>query len=484
MMQLLFETRLELLRVAGNMHFFVRRPFVSPEPVLVGDTDVDALGAHIYGSVHHDGGVYRMWYQATAQPWSRHDSPAVGYAESDDGLAWRKPTLNLVEVSGSTSNNLCDLGVHDPSISILPDAPPERRYFATGCIDARYQDPFYHRDARPPVGGGFYSAYSADGLHWDLESPDPIWPGHWADNICSIWHPARKCIQVLAKHTGPRLGLMRRNYWECKRVGDKWSPLRMSLIPDEFDDVAARARGGVSGDYNGFGLLPAGRATVAFIQTHRNRLPYREHPCGRGYGFYGVLDLTLAYQADQGACWLHMPGRPDFVSHLDVPWAGGMLFCASNVCEFGDEQRLYISGSRESHGVATFGGNSDHLKIGYVSWPKGRLFGFHADPEGELDIDLGVLTEPSELLLNYETEAGGAIRVRLHTLDRHQRLQDGVGIEGRRVEDCVPLTGDSLEEAARWQGSPAIHPIDGKRIIARLHMERAKVHAYGVRQPS
>jgi len=480
-MELLFETRLDLLRVAGNMHFFVRRPFVSPEPVLVGDSNVDELGAHIYGSVHNDGGRYRMWYQATAEEWSRHDSPAVGYAESDDGITWRKPSLKLVEVNGSTDNSLCDLGVHDPSISILPDAPPEQRYFATGCIDARYQEPFYHRDAHPPMGGGFFSAYSADGLHWELDRPDPIWQGHWADNICSIWHPSRGHLQVLAKHTCPRLGLVRRNYWECKKEGDQWSPLRMSLIPDEFDDVSARTRGYVSGDYNGFGLMPAGRATVAFIQTHRNRLPYREHPVGRGCGVYGVLDLTLAYQESEGACWLHVPGRPDFVSHHDVPWAGGMLFCASNICDFGDEQRLYISGSKASHGVNPFSGRPDRNKIGYVSWPKGRLFGFHADDQGELDIDLGILSGPGEFQLNYETDASGSIRVRLHTLDTHQRLQDGVELDGRAAEDCVPLTGDRLKETVRWQDGTAIQPIEGKRIVARLHMERAKVYAYEVR---
>ena len=55
-MKLLLETSLDHIRVAGNMHFFVRKPQVSPEPVLVGDTEVDNLRAHIYGSVHYNGG--------------------------------------------------------------------------------------------------------------------------------------------------------------------------------------------------------------------------------------------------------------------------------------------------------------------------------------------------------------------------------------------------------------------------------------------
>ena len=252
-------------------------------------------------------------------------------------------------------------------------------------------------------------------------------------------------------------------------------------MPDEFDDVSARARGYVSGDYNGFSLLPVGRATVAFIQTHRNRLPYRNHPFGQGHGVYGVLDMTLAYQEDEGACWLHMPGRPDFISHRDIPWAGGTLFCASNVCEFGDEQRLYISGSAESHGVIPFGDRSDRNKIGYLNWPRWRLFGYRADPQGELDIELGILTEPTELFLNHETEPGGAIRVQLHTLEKYQRRQDGVEIDGRSADDCTPLAGNALEEVVHWRDGPVIQPVEAKRIVARLNMERARVYAFGTR---
>ena len=479
-MHLFFETRLDLLRVAGNMHFFVRKPTVSPEPVLVGDTETDELGAHIYGSVHHDQGVYRMWYQATANAWAKHDSPAVAYAESDDGITWRKPSVGLVDIKGSKDNNLCDLGVHDPSISILPDAPPERRYFATGCIDARYEKSMIHREARPPVGGGFYAAYSANGIHWELESPHPIWEEHWADNICNVWHPSRQSIQVLAKHTCMRMGIVRRNYWECQRTGDEWSPLRMSLIPDEFDDIAARSRGYVSGDYNGFALMPTERSTVSFIQMHRNRLPYRDHPVGQGCGVYGVMDMTLAFQEDEDSCWIHMPGRPDFVSHHDIPWAGGMLFCASNVCNFGDEQRLYISGSAASHGVIPFGDRRENNRIGYVSWPRDRLFGYHADDEGELDIDLGIFTKPAKLQLNYETDSGGSIHVQLHTLEKYQRRQDGIDIEGRSAEGCVPLTGECLDQTIEWKNGSVIAPIENRRIIARVIMKRAKVYAFGL----
>jgi len=54
-----------------------------------------------------DGDIYRMYYRGAT--W-----PGVGvpyqfylcYAESDDGINWRRPELGLVEFDGSTRNNI------------------------------------------------------------------------------------------------------------------------------------------------------------------------------------------------------------------------------------------------------------------------------------------------------------------------------------------------------------------------------------------
>src|SRR5258705_8640848 len=45
----------------------------------------------IYGSVIRDGEKYRMWYKS---------GMGVGYAESDDGIRWTKPALDLYLVDG------------------------------------------------------------------------------------------------------------------------------------------------------------------------------------------------------------------------------------------------------------------------------------------------------------------------------------------------------------------------------------------------
>jgi len=110
-MELLFESRLEILRAEGKIYFIQVAPETHPEPVLEPDPDsfADGGGASIYGTVLDDGGRLRMWYQAWPQDWAGGNVNLVGYAESDDGIVWHKPQLNLVEY-GNRPNNLCEVG--------------------------------------------------------------------------------------------------------------------------------------------------------------------------------------------------------------------------------------------------------------------------------------------------------------------------------------------------------------------------------------
>ena len=64
--------------------------------------DPDDAGC-CYLSVVYDQGAWRMWY--LAQFTSSWTERRVAYAESDDGISWRKPKLGLVEHGGNKQNN-------------------------------------------------------------------------------------------------------------------------------------------------------------------------------------------------------------------------------------------------------------------------------------------------------------------------------------------------------------------------------------------
>jgi hypothetical protein len=410
-----------------------------------------------------------MWYQAWPEDWLNYDVALVGYAESDDGITWRKPVLNLVD-HGGTANNLCNLGLHAPSVFIDPNAPASHRYRAAGCCVPK------HKGGHPQATiRGYYTAYSSDGLSWDLDSSAPTWES--SDVISSIYHPGRKQGIAAMKYNGRLGGIRRRSIWHATLEEGEWNEPIASLIPDEFDDVAARARGFSSGDYYGMGMMPAGLGTVGFIWQFRHRQPMAGGNMG---GFFGAADITLAYQYEENACWIHMPGRPDFLTNGSVPWAKGGFYSASNVTDFEDEHRLYLTGATRSHGwyldtspkvvpeLQKQLAKEGLARIGFASWPKWRLFGFQADPVGALDIDLGTVDQPSHLLLNYETESGGRVTAEL--------LNDP-SLADYSVDNAIPLTKDNIAERASWQGGALIQPSSGK-LTARVHLDRATLYAY------
>lgn len=106
-------------------------------------------------SVICDEGLWRMWYVANSGNW--YES-LVGYAESDDGITWRKPELGLYEYKGSLKNNIISAvrGMGGLSVICDKEAPPEYRYVMAG------QDM------------SWYAAHINNGKGWTLDPPCPF----------------------------------------------------------------------------------------------------------------------------------------------------------------------------------------------------------------------------------------------------------------------------------------------------------------------
>jgi hypothetical protein len=469
-MELLFESRTCIGSTTGKVTPIQGRATLHEEPVLAGDTEADGAGASIYGSVLHDGGIYRMWYQAWPRDWAGPDVALVGYAESDDGIEWRKPKVEVPD-SGGPSGNLTNLGFHSPSVFIDPGAPPEARYRATGCTGPG------HAGARTELTErGYFSAHSRDGLNWELDSMDPTWPG--GDVISSIHHPGRGKGLVALKQTVRYRSLPRRSIWMAGFEDGAWTPQRRALVPDDFDDVRAMTHGFASADYYGMGMQPAAQSAVGFVWQFRHSLPRTPNP-GWENGIFGAVGVSLAFQDGEGDCWQHAAGRSDFIAHDALPWAEGGFYTAAGAVDCGDEHRLYICGARHTHGWyldsswkrldrwKTVLQEEGLARISFARWPKWRLFGFRADPEGSIELRLDGIRAASRLCLNYECDPTGSVRVEvLHDAERN-------------VDTSVPMTGSSLSREVAWRGTDllATHP-DGGRITVRLHLERATVWAF------
>jgi hypothetical protein len=159
------------LPLRKNVCLYVSKPKVRPEPVLapspLESNAPDNLAAHFYGTVLHDQGKFRMWYyachfgknpdwpprmmqQVAKSPGyckyeSRLYSGPVCYAESDDGIHWKRPALGQVHFKGSSANNAFALP-HAVTFGATvirddDDSDPGRRYKMVYQFDPNQSDP-------------------------------------------------------------------------------------------------------------------------------------------------------------------------------------------------------------------------------------------------------------------------------------------------------------------------------------------------------
>ena len=61
-----------------------------------------------YVTVFEDDGIFRMYYRGSHYDWENKKAThqLVCYAESDDGIHWDKPELNLFDFNGSKRNSI------------------------------------------------------------------------------------------------------------------------------------------------------------------------------------------------------------------------------------------------------------------------------------------------------------------------------------------------------------------------------------------
>lgn len=480
-MNVLFETQLAITSVEGRLHAFQGNARLDVEPLLRPVAEMDGRRVQV-GTVLRDQGMFRMWYLCEPA-WAASGPPRgkyrVAYAESDDGLAWRRPAVGLVK-DGPAGNNYIDLNVS--AVFVDPTAPAGWRY--RGTVYA--PKPAGAHDDPQGLAGGFYTAHSADGLRWELDVRAPRW--HSGDTITCAYHPGRGRGLAAMKFVRLAGGLHRRAIWTAELADGAWGDPVCALVPDEFDDLSARARGFQSTDFYKMGLLPAGCGWVGLIENFRHWLPMSATP-PQHYAIFGNADVTLAYQAQPGDRWLQAPGRPSFIGAERPAWAGGWLGVAGGPVEAGAEHWLYVAGSARSHAwefnpdwtrdprrVAARDAEGAGVVAGLARWPRWRLFGFQSEPAGVMEIDLGALDRPSELVLNYKAGSQGMLQVQLFA---RAGRGDKAAINGRsEPEACVPMTGDTLAGAVLWKDGARVDPVPGKRLVARIVMDDAALYAW------
>lgn len=432
------------------------------EVVLVHDDPWEGSGTG-YHTVFKDGEIFRMYYKAWHLAVGEeklsipHDTSAA-YAESVDGIHWKKPVLNLFEFGGSKANNLVWVGpgTHDftPFIDRNPKCKPEAKYKAV---------------ASGP--GGLIAFKSTDAIHWSPMGDAPIiTKGAFDTQNLAFWDTTRHEYRAYVRDfhldaNGKRASRDIRTATSTDFV--HWTEPVWLEYPDTPREQLYTNQ-----------IAPYYRAPHIFIgfparyiergwSDSMKALPHYEHRLRRAatserYGT-AITDTLLMSSRDGTTFrrWREAFLRPGL--RLKDNWAYGDNYVAWHTLE----TKSAIDGAPNELSIyATESYWTDRgsqlrrftLRIdGFASaWAPGT--------GGELTTK-PLVFDGDDLALNFSTSAAGSIRVFL------------IAPDGNCVAESVDIFGDALDRVVTWKDRDNLRALAGKQVRLRFAMKDADLYS-------
>lgn len=456
-----------------------------------------------YCSVHfdRDRGRYQMWYQALAS--LSPEATNVCYAESTDGIRWRKPSLGLLPFQGSKDNNIVLLGGESYGASVVfdpRDLDASRRYKM-----ARFELP----DGYDSKSTGLYVMFSPDGIHWQRH-PGRLLPGTFggagqeppfrddpdykggvplglSDVVDATFDAKLNKFVIFCKTwtDGPDgLAIWKRAVARTESSDFiHWSPPQLMMAPDEFDGPGLENRSPIQRGIKG--EVHAGRRGIqihsgpmfAYQDVYFSLLQMLDGETT------GEMPIELALSRD-GLAWSRPFRREPFldVTHRRDQFDGGSLKSNATPVILDDEIRFYYgaySGLWKGELIRKPTG------VGLATMPLDRFAGLRPiDQIGQITLrPLNLTSFARGITLNADA-TNGTIRVEVLTKEGY-RLKGNVGGTPTPLctkEACVPIKGDSLRHPVRWKNANgAFDLLPRGEYMLRLHLENATVYAINLK---
>ena len=178
-------------KMEGNLELRLHHP--TPQEIVLNHDETWKGTGSGYHSVFQDGDLYRIYYKAWhidvsegTLDTSRHPLYCC-YAESEDGITWRKPKLGLHEFEGSVENNIAivsesvgELNVDAGHPAVFKDPNP------SAAKESRYKAILRSSDPN-----GLVVYHSPDGLSWSPLFDEPILrlKGAFDSQNLAFWDP-------------------------------------------------------------------------------------------------------------------------------------------------------------------------------------------------------------------------------------------------------------------------------------------------------
>lgn len=404
---------------------------------------------NLYANIAYDdeGNMYKCWYSPFVVDNSskgmtirqrkqvkyrapRNREMAICYATSNDGLAWNKPELGLVEYEGSKANNILWRGAGDNAI---PGGP-----HGSG-IQKDLRDPDPDRRYKAFLKSKILSvAFSADGINWGpaIACPEANSAGDTHNN--AFWAP------TLGRYVG-----ITRTWSKSFRRQVAWTS---------------------SADY-----LNWGSTQLVLEGLDARRQTYAMPVFFHGGVYIGLLAIhdqdadrvwaELAWSPDTQEWHRVLPGTPlipNAGNEGDYDW--GCVYPAAYPVFREDEIRLYYGGSDGLH----------------TSWRNGFLCLATLRPDGFAGYKASTATEPSlvttgpvvrtnaPLKVSADVASGGRLVVRV--LDGNQQV----------LAESEPLTNTVSNAVVQWLDDKALKAATIRRARLQFAFQDATVYSFSV----
>lgn len=393
-----------------------------------------------YATVIKDGSLYRLYYRGHAVAGDEAGTVTC-YAESRDGITWKKPRLGLYPSHGRAKTNIILKGLpvfshnFSPFLDDRPGVAAAERYKAVAGNEHT----------------GLVGFVSSDGLRWRrMDGPPLITRGMFdSQNVAFWWAAESSYVCYLRTWTGEGYSGYRTISRSVSTDFRSWSePVAMTFGDTPLEQLYTN------------GTTPYFRAPHIAIALAKRFFPDRPAiaaPEARAL----VVDSAYASSSSDAVLMSTRGGtrydrtfmeafiRPgdsaeDWVSRDNTPAAG-------IVPGPGRTMLLY----RGSH----YAQRSAHL----------RVYGLRADGFASLHATAGggvLVTKPlvftgDALNVNLSTSAAGELRVEfLNAL--------GQAIPGFSAEDAVPLRGDGTAMRVSWRGGASVGTLAGAPVRIRF----------------
>jgi hypothetical protein len=395
----------------------------------------------LYGSVvRRPDGLWQMWYQCS----TRHSGGSrLAYAESDDGIQWRRPKLNLVKWEKQPTNVVLEgepygaavlYDQHDPRphwrYKMLCAAEPSR------CICA------FH---------------SGDGIHWAPAAPNPVIGTPPDCPIGLLRAPDGRYVAYHRPDVGDRR-VARSESWDFRN----WGEAKVVIEPDPSDLTNVQ--------FYGMGVTAYGAYELGTLWVYRT-LP--EDMVWQK--MLATLEIELCHsrggyswhRTAQGTPWIPL-GKPGEFDSAQIKAASQPVFLQ-------DEIRFYYTGCANRHGA---------------DWPPPKM------PPGQWGVSFAscqpdrfvavrcrhagrILTRPfwvqtANFFLNANVQ--GELRAEVTDVK-------GAAIPGFTLDKSIPLRDDCCYHLLRWQGDPDLSKLADREIRVRIEAHDATLYSLFIGTP-